>query len=197
MIARAAAADTRGMWRRAPGVLLIASSLFLNGCAAHTPPRVIVAPAPRLEAHPLPADLPDWISAGVLDAARGLLGVPYRNGGTSPLGFDCSGFVQFVYSQAGLFVARDVRHQFAAGMLVDSDSARPGDLIFFTTSSPGSRGGRAPSHVGIVLDEQTFIHAPSSQGVVRVEPIGGRYWRERYVGVRRMVPTEQVLSTRN
>lgn len=165
--------------------------MFLGGCGSHRPPRVTVIPvASPVEAHPVPP-LPDWISASVVEAAMGLLGVPYRNGGTDPAGFDCSGFVQFVYGRAGFFVARDVRHQLESGMPVESAHARPGDLIFFATT------GRAASHVGIVLDEGSFIHAPSSQGVVRIEPIGGRYWRERYVGVRRMVPTEQVVSRRS
>lgn len=176
--------------RAASIIFLAVSSLFLIACGAHTRPRITVTPViPPIHAHPVPT-LPDWMSASVIEAAMAQLGVPYRSGGTDPVGFDCSGFVQFVYSRAGFFVARDVRHQVEGGMWVDSANARPGDLIFFATS------GRHASHVGIVLDEGTFIHAPSSQGVVRIEPIGGRYWRERYLGVRRMVPTEQVVSRR-
>ncbi|MBI1874484.1 MAG: C40 family peptidase [Acidobacteria bacterium] len=179
---------TRGLQRSISIIFLTASSLFVITCGAHTPPRVTGTPVvPAAQAQPVPG-LPDWMSANVIDTAMAQLGVPYRNGGTDPVGFDCSGFVQFVYSRAGFFVAREVRHQVEGGMAVDAAEARPGDLIFFATS------GRRASHVGIVLDETTFIHAPSSQGVVRIEPISGRYWRERYLGVRRMVPTEQVVS---
>lgn len=163
---------------------------LLAACGAHTLPRLTAAPVvPAIEARPLPPpDLPEWTAATILEAARGQLGVAYRSGGTTPAGFDCSGFVQFVLSRAGLLVPRDVKRQFAGGVPVDAAFARPGDLIFFATT------GRSASHVGIVVDERTFIHAPSTRGVVRIETLGGRYWRERYVGVRRIVPAEQVIA---
>lgn len=107
-------------------------------------------------------------------------GVPYRNGGSSPEGFDCSGFTQYVFAQHGLILPREVRDQFGVGKSVRIDELRPGDLIFFTTTAPGA------SHVAIAVGGNAFVHAPSSTGVVRVERLSSRYWSARFVGVRRL-----------
>jgi cell wall-associated NlpC family hydrolase len=106
--------------------------------------------------------------------------VPYRNGGTDPTGFDCSGFVQWVFAQQGRALPREVRDQYQLGRKVDRDEVRPGDLVFFETVSHGA------SHVGIALGSDEFVHAPSSRGVVRVENYGIDYWKKRYVGARRV-----------
>jgi cell wall-associated NlpC family hydrolase len=107
-------------------------------------------------------------------------GVPYRNGGTTPAGFDCSGLVQYVLSRYGRDLPRQTRDQFTAGVRVSRDQVRAGDLVFFSTVAPGA------SHVGIALDEEEFVHAPSSRGVVRVERLATEYWRKRFVGARRI-----------
>jgi peptidoglycan DL-endopeptidase CwlO len=107
-------------------------------------------------------------------------GVPYRNGGSDPTGFDCSGFVQWVFAQHGVTMPREVRDQFRLGEKVDRDEVSPGDLVFFETVSGGA------SHVGIALGGDQFVHAPSSRGVVRVERYTVDYWRTRYVGARRL-----------
>jgi peptidoglycan DL-endopeptidase CwlO len=112
--------------------------------------------------------------------ALGLQGVPYRNGGADPSGFDCSGLVAYAFGQQGVWVPRTVSEQFAFGDRVDSGALAPGDLVFFTTVAPGA------SHVGIVVSGQEFVHAPSSSGVVRVEQFGAPYWASRYVGARRV-----------
>ncbi len=117
----------------------------------------------------------------IIDTALLLRGAPYRNGGSTPQGFDCSGFTQWVFAQHGLGLPREVRDQFSEGRTVDATSLRPGDLMFFTTTAPGA------SHVGIALGGDTFVHAPSSTGVVRVERFSLPYWRRRFVGVRRVV----------
>jgi len=106
--------------------------------------------------------------------------VPYRNGGSDPSGFDCSGLVQWVFAQNGRALPREVREQILVGREVDTDEVRAGDLLFFDTSSRGA------SHVGIALDRETFVHAPSSNGVVRVERYTSSYWSRRYVGARRV-----------
>jgi cell wall-associated NlpC family hydrolase len=108
------------------------------------------------------------------------LGVPYRNGGSDPSGFDCSGFVQWVFGRHGLALPREVRDQYEAGRRVDLDEVREGDLLFFQTVARGA------SHVGIALDNGRFVHAPSSRGVVRVEPYTASYWARRFVGARRI-----------
>lgn len=151
-------------------------------------PRVATAPAPRpesLSAEPPvapPEAAPSWPST-ILTTALDLLGTPYRNGGSTPAGFDCSGFVQWVFAQLGAALPREVREQAVVGSEIDRAELRPGDLIFFRTTA-----GRT-SHVGIVVDGESFVHAPSSRGVVRVERFTGPYWSRRFVGVRRVDAT--------
>jgi cell wall-associated NlpC family hydrolase len=116
----------------------------------------------------------------VLATAMTLQGTPYRNGGSDPAGFDCSGFVQWVFSRHGMALPREVRQQWEIGEDVDRDEVQPGDLVFFETVSRGA------SHVGIALGGDRFVHAPSSRGVVRVERFTSSYWSPRWVGARRL-----------
>ncbi|HEY2431144.1 MAG TPA: C40 family peptidase [Vicinamibacterales bacterium] len=136
------------------------------------------APAPAAAASPLPARGSAYEITGT---ALSLRGTPYRDGGTDPSGFDCSGFVQYVFAQHGVKVPRNVREQFRAGEEVGRGELQPGDLVFFTTVTPGA------SHVGIALGGDEFVHAPSSTGEVRVERLNGTYWAPRYVGARRVI----------
>jgi cell wall-associated NlpC family hydrolase len=117
----------------------------------------------------------------LIQTAMDFLGVPYRNGGSDPSGFDCSGLVQWVFARHGTTLPREARDQYHVGRAVDLRDAQPGDLIFFETVSRGA------SHVGIVIGEGRFIHAPSSNGVVRVEPYTANYWIRRFVGARRVI----------
>jgi len=112
----------------------------------------------------------------------GFRGVPYRLGGADPAGFDCSGLVQYVFAQYGISVPRIVEEQYEVGDKIKPRDIRPGDLIFFNTQT----WGHGASHVGIAIDRDTFVHAPNSSGVVRVEPIGSGYWGSRYLGARRI-----------
>jgi len=116
----------------------------------------------------------------LLDTALGLLGLPYRNGGSDPSGFDCSGFVQYVFARHGTALPREVRTQFLLGRAITLDEVVAGDLVFFETVSRGA------SHVGIAVGNGRFVHAPSSRGVIRVEPYTASYWARRFVGARRM-----------
>jgi cell wall-associated NlpC family hydrolase len=116
--------------------------------------------------------------------ALSLLGVPYRNGGSDPSGFDCSGFVWYVFTQHGVTPPRTVWEQYRAGTDVDLSGLRPGDLVFFNTS--GGPSGPTPTHVGISIGGDQFVHAPSSSGQVRVERLGSSYWAGKYVGARRI-----------
>ena len=117
----------------------------------------------------------------VIALAMSLRGTPYVNGGSDPSGFDCSGFVQWVFAQHGLALPREVRQQYLVGREIDSDDVRPGDLVFFETVSSGA------SHIGIALGGGEFVHAPSSRGVVRIERYTDRYWADRWVGARRVI----------
>jgi cell wall-associated NlpC family hydrolase len=107
-------------------------------------------------------------------------GVPYRDGGTDPSGFDCSGFVQWVFARNGVALPREVHDQYRWGQKISRDEIQPGDLVFFHTVDRGA------SHVGIALDGERFVHAPSSRGVVRVERYTSEYWKKRYLGARRI-----------
>jgi cell wall-associated NlpC family hydrolase len=108
-------------------------------------------------------------------------GTPYRNGGSDPSGFDCSGFVQWVFAMHGLRLPREVREQYRVGGDIDADDVQPGDLVFFETVSRGA------SHVGIAIGGGEFVHAPSSRGVVRIERFTSGYWAQRWVGARRVL----------
>jgi cell wall-associated NlpC family hydrolase len=112
--------------------------------------------------------------------ALSLRGIPYRDGGTDPKGFDCSGFTQYVFAQHGISIPREVREQFRVGISVQPDQLVAGDLLFFATTDPGA------SHVGISIGGDEFVHAPSSTGVVRVEHLGSSYWSPRFLGARRI-----------
>jgi cell wall-associated NlpC family hydrolase len=116
----------------------------------------------------------------IAGTALALRGTPYRNGGGDPSGFDCSGFIWYVFGQHGVRVARSVGEQFREGTEVSADEVRPGDLIFFSTQGAGA------SHVGMAIGGDEFVHAPSSRGEVRVERMSAAYWSSRYVGARRV-----------
>ncbi|MCA1558763.1 MAG: C40 family peptidase [Acidobacteria bacterium] len=113
--------------------------------------------------------------------ALSLRGAPYRDGGADPSGFDCSGFITYVFGQHGIAIPRTVTLQFAAGESVQRDELRAGDLVFFSTTAPG------PSHVGMLIGGDEFVHAPSTRGEVRVERLQSTYWAQRFIGARRLV----------
>ena len=115
----------------------------------------------------------------LVSTALAFRGIPYRYGGSDPSGFDCSGFVQYVFAQHGLALPREVRDQYRVGDEIRLTEVKAGDLIFFETVSRGA------SHVGLAIGGDQFVHAPSSRGVVRVERFSASYWASRFVGARR------------
>jgi cell wall-associated NlpC family hydrolase len=134
------------------------------------------APAPaEVSGHTRVAD-----GYAIAGTALGLRGAPYRNGGSDPSGFDCSGFIWFVFGQNGIRVPRTVSEQAREGIEVSPAAVEPGDLVFFSTQSSGA------SHVGMAIGGDEFVHAPSSRGEVRVERLSAAYWASRYVGARRI-----------
>ena len=148
-----------------------------NGPAIPPPTEPVPDPAPAVS--PAPAS-----GYEISGAALSLRGVPYRKGGTDPSGFDCSGFVWYVFDQQGVRVPRTVSEQFHAGTEVDPQDLRAGDLVFFDTVNSGVR--QLATHVGIVIGSDQFVHAPSSTGEVRVERLASTYWGPRFVGARRV-----------
>jgi cell wall-associated NlpC family hydrolase len=156
--------------------------LCLAGCASTgaVPSPFPVPGTGHLPSRP-PSETPASVDGyAVAGTALGLRGVPYRNGGSDPSGFDCSGFVWYVFAQHGLNMPRTVADQYRVGDQVGPESLEAGDLVFFRTD------GRSVSHVGMSIGGEEFVHAPSSRGEVRVERLGSSYWRQRFEGARRV-----------
>lgn len=116
----------------------------------------------------------------VVATAQKYKGVPYRYGGATPKGFDCSGFTMYVFSQHGVKLPRAADKQYAAGKRVARNDLRCADLVFFTTTDKGA------SHCGIYMGDGKFIHASSSRGVM-VSSFADEYWKPRYLGARRVL----------
>jgi cell wall-associated NlpC family hydrolase len=152
---------------------------FPTPAGASTPALASPEPAPATPVTP-PRAATLAQDQAVVSTALSFRGTPYRNGGTDPTGFDCSGFTQWVFAQYGIALPREVEQQFKVGEKIAQDDLKPGDLVFFHTET------RGPSHVGIFVADDQFVHAPSSRGVVRVEYINSTYWGRRFVGARRV-----------
>lgn len=147
--------------------LLAAAMLLLTACS--TTPKLAPIPVP-----PPHSSLPS-----VTRYALSLVGTPYRYGSASKYeGFDCSGFVWHVYREHGIFLPRTARQM--ANALPPTDELHSGDLIFFNT------GSGAYSHVGLFVNGDRFVHAPSSRtGKVLVSSLHNPYWRKHFTGARR------------
>lgn len=115
----------------------------------------------------------------IINTAKSFLGTPYQWGGTSPSGFDCSGFVQYVLAENGKSVPRTSQEQFAGGQAVDKSNLQAGDLVFYNWS-----GGTEATHVGIYEGNGKMIHAPHSGDVVK-EVDFNSYGQNVYLGARR------------
>lgn len=127
------------------------------------------------------SNLVDRTQELVLNAV-GFMGIPYRWGGATPeTGFDCSGFVQYVFRQAaGLVLPRSSFDQIRQGASVAREDLQPGDLVFFNTMRATA------SHVGIYIGENRFIHAPRRGKTVEITEFTNAYWQARYDGARRL-----------
>jgi len=122
------------------------------------------------------------VQKGVIQTALSLLGTPYRFGGTTPKGFDCSGLVNYVYrNSAGIILPRESHELARSGEPVSVVDLRPADLVYFKIER------QKPLHVGIYIGDAKFIHAPSSRGKVNIQSLGLDYWRARFLGARRVI----------
>jgi len=153
----------------------LATALLANGAGANEQWRSTA---------PVVADAmgDESVRSDLVVRALTLLDTPYRFGGASPGGFDCSGLVQYVYSSvAGYALPRRSEDMGKAGEPILPSQLQPGDLVFFNTLSRGF------SHVAIYIGEGRFVHAPTRGGRVRIEALDDRYWRSRFDGARRLL----------
>jgi len=118
--------------------------------------------------------------------AKKLINIPYRFGGNSLLGIDCSAFVQKVYGTIGINLPRSAREQFHEGKPVDSGELSIGDLVFFRTYAP------FPSHVGIYLGDNLFIHASSREKKVTINNLMEPFYIKRFIGAKRVIGEDTI-----
>lgn len=172
----------RGFGRSALRLAGFAASLLLAGC--WQPATLPEAGAPAVIEAGVP---PDPLRSRIVFTALQMVGVPYRYGGQSPQGFDCSGLVQYAYRSAGLAVPRTSREQLRASTPVSLDGAAAGDLVFFQ--------GTDLSHVGIYLGEGRFVHAPATGQVVSIGSFDEPYYRQHFVRAGRMPAVTAAAAT--
>jgi peptidoglycan DL-endopeptidase CwlO len=145
----------------APPVLATALNSETSSTAAAEPAAAAPAPVARY--------------GGAVGIAMQYLGTPYVYGGASPSGFDCSGFIMYVYAQVGVSLPHNAAAQYGMGTPVDRSQLQPGDLVFFN----------GLGHAGIYVGGGSFIHSPHTGDVVKISPMSGWY-ASTYVGARRL-----------
>ncbi len=157
--------------RVAPGLrMAVAAVLLLAGCSTNRVPLIrLYGTGPET-----------GVERQLRQNARKWLGVPYRYGGDSRRGIDCSALVARLYDATfDVRLPRTVRRQMAAGQPVGKRPLAPGDIVFFKT-------GFRNIHVGVYLGRGEFVHASSRKGVI-VSSIFNQYWRRHYLAARRVV----------
>lgn len=150
--------------------------LILPGCGSFQPSRVPTGKAPAPISVPAAPGKP----GKVVKVAHGLIGTPYKYGGTNPRGFDCSGFTSYVFKQAGIKLPRTAKAQFKYSQRIKRSQLSLGDLLFFRLS------GRKISHVAIYAGDNRFIHAPSSGKQVSYDSLDNPFWEKHWVGAGRV-----------
>jgi len=148
---------------------LLGGVLLLGACAS----------APEVRA-PSAVTATDSVASKAADNALAMVGKPYRYGGSTPAGFDCSGLVQYSYRLVGVPLPRETHALRDRTRPVQARDLRRGDLLFFDEE------GKKSSHVAIYLGTSRFIHAPSSGGRVRTDSLDLRHWRQHFVEARRV-----------
>jgi cell wall-associated NlpC family hydrolase len=151
---------------------MVISALYLSGCSSQ-------APHPS---EPPPADYSVKANE-ILFNALGLVGTPYRYGGSTPAnGFDCSGLIQYVYlDSAAVKLPRTVAEMNTLDAPnIAEDKLQSGDLVIFATD-----GTSRPSHAGIYVGEGRFVHAASRGGEVRMDFLSDKYWQRSYLNAKR------------
>jgi cell wall-associated NlpC family hydrolase len=151
--------------------LLVAA--LLAGCGGYSS---IDRPSPE------PREHEDGTDAGkqAVKFAEQYIGAPYRSGGTTTNGVDCSGLTFSVFRRIGVRLPRTSDEQARAGTHIDRDNLRPGDLVFFGK-------GSNVTHVGIYNEDGEFIHASTRARSVRYDSLETKYFHDRYIGARRVL----------
>lgn len=163
---------TAAAWLRAAAAAVLAG--ILSACVG-TSLQTAKPPAPSL-AEPRVSAGPAALMA---DRALAMRGQPYRYGGAAPGGFDCSGLVAYAAAGAGIRVPRTAQQQFGSGVPVARGELRPGDLVFMHLA-------RKELHVGIAIDAERFVHAPSQGNQVRIDSLDAPPYARGFLGARRL-----------
>jgi len=187
----------------AAALIVLSAGVLLPGCAPHrrgrlpsstsaapppAPDRERIVRPPAGEVRTTPPDRPEFDhdasrSGRVCKLALSFLGTPYRYGGATPAGFDCSGLVLYVFGEVGVDLPRTARDQSRSGSAATLRTMLPGDLIFFRIDRD------VISHVGIYVGRGEFVHAPGTGKFIRTDSIDNPWWRRRVKGVRRILET--------
>ena len=120
------------------------------------------------------------VASRIVETSKQYIGCPYLWGGTTPKGFDCSGFMQYIFKANGVSIPRTSGEQYYFGTKVSKSNLQPGDLVFFNTS------GKGVSHVGMYIGNGQFIHSGTKNGVI-IANLFSNYWMNLYLGARRVV----------
>lgn len=147
-------------------IIGVIAVLTVAGCASATP-----------KSFPPGSARHSATQSRVVSTALKYVGTPYARGGSSPAGFDCSGFVMFVYHRVGVSLPHNAEKQYRLGSAVSRDKLQPGDIVFF------DRLG----HSGIYVGNARFVHATKPGDVVKVSRIDEDWYRRRWVGARRLL----------
>lgn len=150
-------------------MLLLSLLLGLSGCASPPQANRQAANQLRLDQHPSP----------LVNTALSQLNRPYRYGGHSPRGFDCSGLVYYAHLRNGISIPRTTRDQHRHALSVSLSELSPGDLLFFRETR------RKPSHVGLYVGDGRFVHASTSQQAVKLSRLNDPYWQKHLLGAGR------------
>ncbi|MBA2876620.1 C40 family peptidase [Thermaerobacillus caldiproteolyticus] len=114
----------------------------------------------------------------VIAEAKKLIGTRYKFGGTTPKGFDCSGFVYYTHKKVGKILPRSSAQMYKKGKSVHKSKLLPGDLVFFSTYKKGA------SHVAIYIGKNQIIHATSNG--VKIDSLNNPYWKSKFIGAKRI-----------
>ncbi len=163
-------------------LLLLTALLLLSGCSSKkTSTPTYKAKKTKNRTYAQKKHGSNWINRALSKEYAKWDGVPYKYGGTSLRGVDCSSLMQIIYRDAfGLKIPRTTKNQAKTGYQINKNSSREGDLVFFKT-------GWNTRHSGIILDKDKFIHSSTKYGVI-TSSLNNPYWKSKYWQTRRVLP---------